>query len=166
MASRTDFDEFDIRAGMIEAGVPDRIAGRAYHFTEIAWARSALEGLGATLSPDYLCFNSAGEVIESGRLEEEPYFVAATLLAERYKLSPGFRQVILMSAEFKAINKALLSGSKAKDLVVTPFAVFLESPTPAGLEKMKRTIAQHLPLRTAGGSSPTSAKKPWWRFWR
>src|SRR5690349_20066983 len=54
------------------------VADRAYKFAQIVWGRAFLAGLGARLSPDYLGFNSAGEVIEAGRLEEEAYFAAAS----------------------------------------------------------------------------------------
>lgn len=84
IATRPEFDEDEVYAAMADAQIPRRIADRAYKFTQIAWAHVFLDGLGVSLAPDYLCFNAAGEVTESGQLAQQPYFVAAMDAARRY----------------------------------------------------------------------------------
>ena len=155
VATRAEFTEQEIYAAMAAAGIPDPIADRAYKFTQIAWGRVLLDGLGVRFSPEYTCFNGAGEVIETGRLTDQPYFAAATSAAARYAGTPGFRRLALMAAEVYVVNDLLNKGSQPENLVTTPPALFMEAPTPAGMEKVR----QHLTQLTGG------RKKPWWRFW-
>jgi hypothetical protein len=154
---------------MAEAGIPDPVADRAFKFTQIAWGRVFLDGLGVQFSPDYLCFNGAGEVIESGPLAEQPYFAAAMGLARRYARSPGFPKFALMAADVNAVNNALHAGSRPENLVLGPAALFLEAATPAGIDKARRLLAQRASAASrsggAGAREPAPAKKPWWRFW-
>ena len=63
IATRTEFTEDAVYAAMVEAGVPGPAADRAYKFAQIACGRVLLDGLGVRFSPDYTCFNGAGEVI-------------------------------------------------------------------------------------------------------
>jgi hypothetical protein len=159
--ARSEFSEDDIYAALAAAGLPDPMADRAYKFTQTAWGRSFLAGLGVQFSPEYVCFNASGEEIESGRLDDEPFYAAACALAKQYAKSTGFQRLALMSADVRAINELLNKGSKAKDLVTSPAILFLEAPTVAGMEKARLRIAQHM----AALPKANSRKKPWWRFW-
>jgi hypothetical protein len=114
-----------------------------------------LDGMGIKFPADYLCFNAAGDVIESGLLAEQPYFAAAMTIA-RSRPPRGLPRLALMSSDVNAVNSALKAGSKPEDLVVGPPAMFMESPTPAGMDKARQAIRDRL---------ATQAKKPWWRFW-
>jgi hypothetical protein len=152
VAARAEFSEGDVYAAMAEAGIPDSVADRAYKFTQIAWGRVFLDGLGVQFSSEYLCFNGAGDVVESGLLAEQPFFVAATGLARQYARCPGFRRFALMSADVSAVNSAFNAGSKAESLLLGPPALFLEAPTPAGIDKARQTLAQRAASsRKAGG---------------
>jgi hypothetical protein len=145
IAMRTELTEDDLYAAMAKAGIPFAAADRAFKFTQIAWGQQFLAGLGDfTFAPDYLCFNGAGDVIESGLLREQPYYVAAVAATKRYESSPGFRQFALMSAEVQAINKALQAGSRPANLDLAPSALFMEPATPAGLEKAQRLLSERL----------------------
>jgi len=155
IAARAEFTEDDLYAAMADAGIPDSVADRAYKFTQIAWGRVFLDGLGVRFAPDYLSFNAAGEVIESGLLAEQPYFTAAMGLARR-RPPAGLPRFALMSADVSAVNSALHAGSKPEDLVTGPSALFLEPPTPAGVERAQQLLSERV-------SAPS--KKPWWRFW-
>jgi hypothetical protein len=170
IAGRGEFTEDDLYAAMAEAGLPDPVADRAFKFTQTAWGRVFLGGLGVQFSPNYLCFNGAGDVIESGRLSEQPYFVAAMDLVPRYARSPGFQRLALMSADVNAVNDLLHAGSKPENLVMSPAAFFLEAATPAGLAKAQQLLADR--ARSSGKASSRAspkaeapAAKPWWRFW-
>lgn len=145
IATLTEFTEDDLYAAMARAGIPFPVADRAFKFTQIAWGQHFLAGLGDfTFAPDYLCFNGAGDVIESGLLRAQPYYVAALATLKSYEASPGFRRFALMSADVQAINKALTAGSKPADLDVAPPALFMEPATPAGLEKAQRFLSERL----------------------
>jgi hypothetical protein len=161
VAGWPEFTEDEVYEAMAEAGLPDALAHRAYRFTQIAWGRAFLTGLGVQFSPEYVCFNASGAVVESGRLADEPCFATASRLAGKYAGTPGFGRLALMSADVDAVNNALHAGSKPEELVTGPAFVFLETVTPDGMENAQRVIAEH----TAALPRPAPAKKPWWRFW-
>jgi hypothetical protein len=161
-----DFTEDQAYAAMAGAGIPDAVADRAYKFLQVAWGRALLDGLGVQFSPKYLCCNATGEVVESGNLINEPCFAAATRLTTRYKGSPGFKRLALMSADLNAVNNCLNAGSKASDLVMGPACLFVEVPTAAGVETAHRAIQQHMGLPPKPSRPPLKkTAKPWWQFW-
>jgi hypothetical protein len=167
LAAQAEFSENDVYAAMAEAGIPDDVADRAYKFTQMAWGRAFLDDLGVKFAPDYVCFNGAGDVVESGLLAEQPYFVAAMSLVGQYAQSPGFPRLALMSSDVNAVNSALQAGSKAENLVMAPAGLFVEAATPEGIEKARKFLAQRVEARSkaAAARESASAKKPWWRFW-
>jgi hypothetical protein len=181
MDTRAKLAEDDIYTMMREAGIPDPVADRAFKFTQIAWGRVFLGSFGVRFSPDYLCFNAVGDVVESGLLREQPYFAAAMSLARRYANTPAFQRLAVMSADVNAVNKALNAGSKAENLVTSPAALFFEAATPAGMEKAGKLLAQMAaaadkedkprkseaarPAKPTRPPKPASPAKPWWRFW-
>jgi hypothetical protein len=169
IAAPAEFSEDDIYAAMAEAGMPGPVADRAFKFTQAAWGRAFLEGLGVTFAPDYLCFNGAGAVVESGMLADQPYFVAAMAAAKRYAGTPGFARFALMSADVNAVNTALNAGSKPDNLVMSPVALFLEAATPAGIENARKVLSERAKssgkARSSASQKASAANKPWWRFW-
>jgi len=168
VAARPDFTEDEVYSALAEAGVPDSLADRAYKLTQVAWGRVFLKDLGVQFSPEYVCFNASGKVVESGRMDDEPCFAAASRLARRYASTPGFRRLVLMSADVNAVNNALQKGSKPEDLVMAPAFLFLESPTAAGMENARQVIAQYMVALSGSSSSAkreSAPAKPWWRFW-
>src|SRR4051812_8989668 len=120
IASRSDFTEDELYAAMSETGISAPVADRAFKFTQTAWGRAFLDGLGVQFSGDYLCFNALGDVIESGQLVDQPYFAAAMRMVPRYAKSPGFQRFALMSADVNSVNSALHAGSKPENLVTAP----------------------------------------------
>ena len=125
-----------------------------------------LANLGVTVASNYFCFNSAGEVTESGLLKEEPFFCAALEVAKQPR-TPGFVRLAAMSADVSVVNAALHAGSRPENLVTDPPAVFLEAPTPDGVSKARRFLAEW--RRTQARRPPpgsSSPNKPWWRLWR
>jgi len=155
ISPRVEFTEDDVYAAMAAAGVPPSVADRAYKFTQIAWGRALLAGIGINFSPEYTCFNGAGQVIETGSLAEQPYFAAAASSAHVYAGTPGFERLALMAAEVHAVNELLNKGSKPENLATTAPALFMEPPTLAGMERARQHLSRELGRR----------KKPWWRFW-
>ena len=153
IVSLAEFTEDDLYAAMSAAGIPGLVADRAYKFTQTAWGRAFLGDLGLQLGTDYLCFNGSGEVIESGRLADQPYFAAAVRLVPQYARSPGFQRFVLMSADVNSVNSALNAGSKPENLVMGPAAFFMESPTTAGMDKARRLLSE----RASGGRKAGSS---------
>ena len=168
IAGRTEFTEEDLYAALTSSGVPEPVADRAYKFTQIAWGRVFLVGFGIKFAPDYLCFNSAGEVIESGLLAEQPYFLAAMAAAKLHPPPAGLPRFAQMSADVSAVNSALNSGSKPENLVTWPPALFMELPTQVGIDKARQFLAKRASTGKSGRAGATGAapqKKPWWRWW-
>lgn len=156
--------EHDLYTAMLDRDVPANVAERAYKFTLFAWGRVLLEGVGVRWSPDYLCFNAAGEVIESGRIAEEPFFAAAARLAPRYAHSPAFRAFAAMSSDVQSTHSAIHKGSRPQDLISAPAATFLEPPTPEGMQAA-RTILLRYTYQEEPAPQGQKPRKPWWRFW-
>jgi hypothetical protein len=140
LAAQEEFSEQAADAAMAAAGVPRQLADRAYHFTQIAWARLVMEGIGGPHSPRYLYFDANGEVVESGLLADEPCFAHATRLIASHGKRRGFKALSLRSADVNAANQALHAGTKAEDIVLGPAGVFVAPPTPAGLEAARRHL--------------------------
>jgi hypothetical protein len=168
VTQRVEFSENDIYEALSQAGIPDHLADRAYKFTQCAWGRVLLDGMGIRFSPDFLLFDKYGKVVESGRLADEPNFVVASRLADRHKGTPGFRRLVLMSADFHAVNAALNAGSHPENLVMSPMAAFIEKPLLAALGRVQETLADH--CRKASNTIATDMhppkETPWWRFWK
>lgn len=166
LGARAEFSADDIYADMETAGIPAAVADRAYKFTQIAWGQAFLANLGVTFASNYFCFNSAGEVTESGLLKHEPFFCAAMEVAKQAR-TPGFARLAAMSADVSAVNAALHAGSRPENLVTDAPAVFLGAPTPDGISKARRFLAAWRGSQAkrvpAESSSPS---KPWWRLWR
>ncbi|MES1244395.1 MAG: hypothetical protein ABUT39_22515 [Acidobacteriota bacterium] len=175
VAPRAEFTQNDVYAALADAGIPFLVADRAFKFTQAAWGRVSLGGLGVHFAPDYLCLDGAGDVVESGLLAEEPYFIAAMSLVQRYAGSPGFKQMVLMSADLNVVNKALRAGSKPENILIAPVAFFMEPATQEGMVKAQMlqnqrvvTAASTIKVSGASGSAACESaptKKPWWRFW-
>ncbi len=155
IALHPDFTEDDVYAAMCAADIPGPVADRAYKFTQIAWGRVFLDGLGVRFAPDYVCFKGAGSVIESGELAEQPYFLAAMAVGRQHPPPAGLPRLALMSADVRAVNDALKAGSNPADLVAAPSALFMEPATPAGIENARRFLSDRVAPR----------RRVWWRFW-
>lgn len=130
VAPRETFTEDEIYSAMAVDGIPDAVADLAFKFTQIAWGRAFLDSLGIHFSPDYMLCNSKGEVVEQGRLEDQPYFVGAVTVLPHYARTKGFIWLAMTSADVSAVNSALNNGSKPEDLVTGPAVLFIETPTP------------------------------------
>jgi hypothetical protein len=167
LISTENLENLDIYAAMSEAGIPDSIADSTYKFTQIAWGRVFLDGMGIEFSPDYFCFDRDGNAIESGLLDRQPFFIAAMDIARAYPKYKAFGEFSLMSADVRSMNSTLNSGVKPEGLVLSPACLFTEAPTDAGMEKVRDFINQQLASKQHDRSSNSLAakKKPGWKFW-
>lgn len=153
------FSEDDVYSAMAAAGIPAADADRAYKFTQIACGRMLLDGLVGRFSNDYFWLDGSGEAVESGKLQDEPYFAAATALVSR-RPSGWMSQLGSMSADFAAVNEALTKGSEPGNLETGPVVLFLANPDASAMEKAANQLMATL-LKTPKPVAP----KPWWKFW-
>jgi hypothetical protein len=154
------FDEDEVLSGLVKSGVPAALAQRAYNFTQISWSRHFLSEMKVRFDDSYFIYDSRGGLIETGQLSQEPCYQYASKLAEYYRASPGYRHLVLTSADVNSVNALLNAGSKPEDCITMPIVQFAE-PTPEDV--IQRVMAEHvekfrLPLVPA-------VKKPWWQFW-
>jgi hypothetical protein len=153
----SEFSEDDVYAAMHAAGIPAADADRAYKFTQIASGRILLAGIVAQFAENYYWLNGAGEVIEAGRLEDEPFFLAATTIV-RQNPGPWIGRLGAMSADVGAVNELLKKGSRPRNLQTGPAVLFLEPPTVAGIERANQLVGE-------GPSTVAAHRKQWWKFW-
>lgn len=166
LAERPDSDEDEWTAALAEAGVPAALARRACLFTQVAWGRALIDGMGMRFSPDYVGFDAAGRVAESGRLAEDPCFAEAVRIAEGYAASPGFMRLAAESADVKMAYQAHQDGADPKNLTTGTLFLFLEPPTEAGLKAATRVIGEYAGAAPSGRDGGTSAgARPWWQSW-
>jgi hypothetical protein len=158
LESRSTFSEDEVYAEMDAAGIPYAEADRAFKFTQIASGRVLLTGIVGRFCDDYFGLDAGGEVVESGRLGDNPFFVAATAVI-RQRPGPWVGQLGAMSADVGAVNDLLNSGSKPGKLKTGPAVLFYEVPTASGMQKADRLIGEY--LRAAAPARPAK----WWRFW-
>lgn len=144
LAANPDMDEDDVNEALIRAGFSVDIVRRAYKFTQTAWARKLLKDIGVTFSPDYLCFDAEGTVIESGLLAEERFFSAASQICHRYTNTPAFKSLAFSSSEANVLNNAMENGMKPDELLIGSAFLFLEVPTESGYATAQQTIQQHM----------------------
>lgn len=145
---------------MAAANVPDRDADLAYKFTQAAWGRTLLDGMEIKFADDYYCLDGNGEVVDSGKLADEPHFSAAIRLGKRHEAQPGFKRLAAMSADFHAVNKALNAGSHPENLVTAPLVFFLEPPSEAGMAKAHRLISDLLTRQNSVASQSPPPGQP------
>lgn len=159
LAADAPADEEALVAPLVEAGVPEGEAERAIRFTQIAWGRALLEALDLSLAPRYLCLGAEGEVLEEGRLADEPYYAAAAHEAGQHRQQDYFARFASTAADVQAVYGALREGSEPRSLTIGPSVVFLEPPTEEGLARAQDELARRTP------EEATATKKPWWRPW-
>ena len=125
--------------------------------------------MGITFSPDYYYFDSAGNVTESGRVAEEPYFLAATQAGTDSGFTKGFQRLALASADVNAVNDMMNKGVSAEGLFMSPSFLFADTPTNAGMAKAQRFISQQTAALQTKSRVDTAAEKPVppkWQFWK
>lgn len=143
-----------LRAGLVRAGVPERLADDVAAFMPIAFGRELLNGSGMEFSPEYAVATGDGVKV-AGRLAEHPVYAAAAALAtgmmERQEGGNAFVNVAIWSSEFSAANQALHAGAELANLVAGP-PVILHDDSAA-------------PAPDPGPASAPGKKRPWWQFW-
>jgi hypothetical protein len=65
-----------------------------------------------------------------------------------------------VGADVHAVNDALNAGSRSQDLVTAPGFIFLEPPTPTGIENANRVIGEHMAALARNHSRPQPGPSP------
>ena len=142
---------------LVAHGVDPVLADRTFRMAQTAFGRLLLDGLGITFSDEFYCFDAQGEVVERGRLSQDPTFIAAMALGGEPSSGAAVRALALASAEVNSVNKALNAGSDPKNLSLLPACFLMETPTDAGLERVRAFIGA-LSQAALHGALPTSAR--------
>src|SRR5262245_43827416 len=99
--------EDELFDALIGRCLTDEDVFRVYRFTQIAWGRIYLDGMGIRFSDEYYCFSADGAVAERGRLADNVYFASAQQVASQYMHTPAFERIALTSADVDAVNNLL-----------------------------------------------------------
>lgn len=136
----------DVVSRAVSAGCPQAIAETLVAFLPLACGRVLLDGTGVVVSRKYRVMSPCGEVGEPRSLAADPHWIAIMNFVERQRVQApaAVRVVGMRSAEFDAVNKAALNGSKLTDLVCAD-PIFLVMQTSVRSRDLQR---------------------PWWAFWR
>jgi hypothetical protein len=160
-----DFSEDDIYEAMAQRNIPFGFADRAFKFTQIACGRVFLNGMGIKFSPDYFCLDAWGNILDSGELSENTYFIAALQSIPKSFSVNAFKWFAMTGAEFNAVNSALNNGSKPEDLTTASPILFMEFPTEEGLQRSRQLITESITRLKESDVKNSARSKPWWRFW-
>lgn len=148
LISHPDVDDAAIVNALKEAGIGEYRAFELVLWVPMAFGRAVLEGPDLRLPPTFQLMRSDGQKLTRRRFADEPVYVeaqriATTLAAGEFPRN-DFLAIAGRSAEFKAVNDALLKGAALKNLV--PAEPVVSFPDQAS-EPRRDT------------------KKPWWKFW-
>jgi hypothetical protein len=141
-----DLQDGEVANHLKSAGCSPIIAEKIVAFLPLACGRAILAGTGVSFSAAFRCMGEDGTLSEPQSLSSEPLWsmIQEFIATQRTAKPDGFSLVARRSAEFDAVNKAALNGSKLADLVGSdPIFLFVE-PT----------------------IEPKNKKVPWWAFWR
>jgi hypothetical protein len=143
-----------VRGELEEAGVPAPLAAEVVEFLPLALARAMLHGMGITFADYYVRQTAQGRVIGERLLADEPVYREGLAIAGEISGmgEDVFLAVAGWSPEYKAINRAMNSGSLPEDLQCAP-------PVMLANHEDRRTFDD-----TSGGAPPRA--KTWWQFWK
>jgi hypothetical protein len=143
-----------VRGELKKAGIPANLAAEIVEFLPLALARAMLEGMGVQFADHYVRQTAQGHVVGQKPLADEPVFREGLAIAGQISggVNGEFMAVAGLSPEYRAINKALNSGSQSKDLHCAP-------PVVLANDRDRRAFDD-----TSGGTQPRA--KAWWQFWK
>jgi hypothetical protein len=138
----TEYDDDQMLLALIESGLPMVTALRLLEFMPLAFGRAFMDGMGVTFCAKYVRLSTNGKRVEKLLVDELVYCVAFLVAREKLFEPSGvetFKTIGFRSAEFKAVNSALLGGSKPEDLVLSP-TVLWDDDDLVSLPAKKRSI--------------------------
>jgi hypothetical protein len=147
---QTPLAEHDVVEHLISAGCPAVTAYKLVALVPLACGRALMADTGVVFSTNFRGMSADGTVGGPQLLAAEPYWslIEAFVAAESRARPDAVRAIGMCSAEFHAVNKAALDGSRLEDLVGGPPIFHFVEPE----------VAPERP-------QPVTAA-PWWAFWR
>lgn len=144
---------FAVRTAVERAGVPRQLAAEIVEFLPLAFARALLDGMGVRFDDHYVRQTVGGRLIGRKLLTDEEVFREGLAIADTASTDgDAYVAVAGFSPEYRAINRALNTGSRAEDLRCEPPVVFVEYDDERRFDD------------TSGGNQPPA--KSWWQFWK
>ena len=143
-----------VRVALEEAGVPAPLAAEIVEFLPVALARAMLGGMGIGFADHYVRQTAQGRVIGEKLLADEPVYREGLEIAGEISGmgEDAFMAVAGCSPEYRAVNRAMNSGSLAEDLQCAPLVVLANDEDRRGFDD------------TSGGPQPRA--RAWWQFWK
>jgi hypothetical protein len=128
-----------------QAGIGENRAFELVIWVPMAFGRAVLERLDVKLPSTFQLTASDGKILTRRRFSDEPVYVEAYRIATALA-QPEFHFLTIgsRSAEFQAVNAALLQGSEVKNLVAAEPVVSFPDQSSQATE---------------------NTRKPWWKFW-
>lgn len=150
-AAHPGADVYDIRAGLIGAGIPVELAADITEFLPLAAARAMLDGMGIRFADEYVRLSDQGRVIGQKKLADEPVYREGLRVAGELSRigDEAFLALVRRSQEYRAVNKALNEGAD-----------------PAGLNYGPPVMIANEDDRRAFGEPPGRPARTWWQFWK
>jgi len=148
LLSHPEADDEVVVNALMQSGLGKYRTFELVLWVPMAFGRAVLEGLDFTLPDTFQLMSSDGQQFTRRRFSDEPVYVEAHRFAVTF-VAQGFPRNDLIaiagrSAEFKAVNDALLKGSELKNL--QPGEPVVSFPDPSSEPKL-------------------DANRPWWKFW-
>jgi hypothetical protein len=129
-----------------QSGVDETLSDDLVSFVPLGFCRALFDGTGVSFPPNYTMRNPITRRQASFPLADQPIFQEAYRAAEDWAANGLDEDIFYViagrSAEFKAIHGALEAGARP-NLIIAGEPVFSDK-----------------------NWQPTTAKQPWWRFWR
>lgn len=144
--SAPDADEASVLQFLLNQHTDPLLARQVVTFAPLAFGRAILAQLPIVFSTTYSTIDDQDNFTEGNLLELESVFIAAQWLADelieqRQWSEAQHMPLATWSAELKAVNSLLHSGSKPENIELLPPVIKLEMVSPA------------------------PHAKPWWKFW-
>ncbi len=148
LTAHPDADDEAIADSLTRSGLEQFRAFELLIWVPMAFGRAVLEGPDFRLPGTFRSMSPEGQKMTRRRLADEPVYVEARRIATevgREKFSKNtFLAIAGRSAEFKAVNDALLHGSELKNLQpAEPVISFPDQPS----------------------KPETNTSRSWWKFW-
>jgi hypothetical protein len=147
-------DLYRIRDELANAGIPASLAAEVVEFLPLAVARAVLNGMGIQFEDYYTRQTAQGRVIGQRKLLDEPVYREGLEMADEISRmgEDAFMALASLSAEFRAINKALKAGSRPEDLTCSPPIVLANNDDPRFFDNTSSGMQQR--------------DKRWWQIWK
>jgi hypothetical protein len=151
---------------LLRQGVARELAEKVIVFVPLAFGRLVLDRVGVAYSSDFTRAATDGTYASKYRLDDEPIYRQAVLLAPSYAASPrygqAFEAVCAWSGEVSIVSDALGRNDDPRTITLGPPVISMPPAEDRKIHDVARAIAPSVKPAAAGASRA----KRWWQFWR